>query len=185
MRRVAAKASRKVPRKRSVSLCTLHSAPLCAARRWRLLRRRQRHRRQEPPGVLRPWASELLHLALAVVRPHFFRWDQLPLVCVFLFFPGSIAKGSSSKSGCQLHLPTSHANLSRVTSPANFSCQLVESYFTCQLLMPTCRELLHLPTSHVNFLRVTSPANFSCQLFGCYLILLKAQANLSGVTSLS
>ena len=100
-------------------------------------------------------------------------------------FPGSIAKGSSSKSGCQLHLPTSHANLSRVTSPANFSCQLVESYFTCQLLMPTCRELLHLPTSHVNFLRVTSPANFSCQLFGCYLILLKAQANLSGVTSLS
>ena len=90
-----------------------------------------------------------------------------------IFFPGSIAKGSSSKSGCQLHLPTSHANLSRVTSPANFSCQLVESYFTCQLLMPTCRELLHLPTSHVNFLRVTSPANFSCQLFGCYLILLK------------
>ena len=60
-----------------------------------------------------------------------------------LNFPGSIAKGSSSKSGCQLHLPTSHANLSRVTSPtshanlsrvaspANFSCQLVESYFTC------------------------------------------------------
>ena len=87
-------------------------------------------------------------------------------------FPGSIAKGSSSKSGCQLHLPTSHANLSRVTSPANFSRQLVESYFTCQLLMPTCRELLHLPTSHVNLLRVTSPANFSCQLFGCYLILL-------------
>ena len=57
--------------------------------------------------------------------------------------------------------------------------------FTCQLPMPTCRELLHLPTSHVNFLRVTSPANFSCQLFGCYLIQLKAQANLSGVTSLS
>ena len=105
-------------------------------------------------------------------------------VCSSSVFPGSIAKGSSSKSGCQLHLPTSHANLSRVTSLANFSCQLVESYFTCQLLMPTCRELLHLPTSHVNFLRVTSPANFSCQLFGCYLILLKAQANLSGVTSL-
>ena len=101
------------------------------------------------------------------------------------FFPGSIAKGSSSKSGCQLHLPTSHANLSRVTSPANFSCQLVESYFTCQLLMPTCRELLHLLTSHANLSRVTSPAYFSCQLFGCYLILLKAQANLSGVTSLS
>ena len=100
-------------------------------------------------------------------------------------FPGSIAKGSSSKSGCQLHLPTSHANLSRVTSPANFSCQLVESYFTCQLLMPTCRELLHLLTSHANLSRVTSPAYFSCQLFGCYLILLKAQANLSGVTSLS
>ena len=36
-----------------------------------------------------------------------------------------------------LHLPTSHANLSRVTSPANFSCQLVESYFTCLLLMST------------------------------------------------
>ena len=102
-----------------------------------------------------------------------------------VLFPGSIAKGSSSKSGCQLHLPTSHANLSRGTSPANFSCQLVESYFTCQLRMPTCRELLNLPASHVNFLRVTSPANFSCQLFGCYLILLKAQANLSGVTSLS
>ena len=102
-----------------------------------------------------------------------------------LVFPGSIAKGSSSKSGCQLHLPTSHANLSRVTSPANFSCQLVESYFTCQLLMPTCRELLHLLTSHANLSRVTSPAYFSCQLFGCYLILLKAQANLSGVTSLS
>ena len=72
------------------------------------------------------------------------------------FFPVSIAKGSSSKSGCQLHLPTSHANLSRVTSPANFSCQLVASYFTCQLLMPTCRELLHLPTSHVNFSAVIS-----------------------------
>ena len=84
------------------------------------------------------------------------------------FFPGSIAKGSSSKSGCQLHLPTSHANLSRVTSPANFSCQLVESYFTCQLLMPTCRELLHLPTSHANLSRVTSPAYFSCQLFESY-----------------
>ena len=84
-----------------------------------------------------------------------------------------------------LHLPTSHANLSRVTSPANFSCQLVESYFTCLLLMPTCRELLHLLTSHANLSRVTSPAYFSCQLFGCYLILLKAQANLSGVTSLS
>ena len=109
----------------------------------------------------------------------------IPSAIGYRFFPGSIAKGSSSKSGCQLHLPTSHANLSRVTSPANFSCQLVESYFTCQLLMPTCRELLHLPTSHVNSLRVTSPANFSCQLFGCYLILLKAQANLSGVTSLS
>ena len=103
----------------------------------------------------------------------------------YRLFPGSIAKGSSSKSGCQLHLPTSHANLSRVTSPANFSCQLVESYFTCQLLMPTCRELLHLLTSHANLSRVTSPAYFSCQLFGCYLILLKAQANLSGVTSLS
>ena len=106
--------------------------------------------------------------------------------CLFFqFVPGSIVKGSSSKSGCQLHLPTSHANLSRVTSPANFSCQLVESYFTCQLLMPTCRELLHLLTSHANLSRVTSPAYFSCQLFGCYLILLKAQANLSGVTSLS
>ena len=113
---------------------------------------------------------------------HHVQSKSLTQIC---FFPGSIAKGSSSKSGCQLHLPTSHANLSRVTSPAIFSCQPVESYFTCQLLMPTCRELLHLPTSHVNFLRVTSPANFSCQLFGCYLILLKAQANLSGVTSLS
>ena len=112
-------------------------------------------------------------------------WNKSIFPWFCWFFPGSIAKGSSSKSGCQLHLPTSHANLSRVTSPANFSCQLVESYFTCQLLMPTCRELLHLPTSHVNFLKVTSPANFSCQLFGCYLILLKAQANLSGVTSLS
>ena len=90
-------------------------------------------------------------------------------------FPGSIAKGSSSKSGCQLHLPTSHANLSRVTSPANFSCQLVESYFTCQLLMPTCRELLHLPTSHANLSRVTSRAYFSCQLvesyFTCLLLM--------------
>ena len=95
--------------------------------------------------------------------------------CGSSFFPGSIAKGSSSKSGCQLHLPTSHANLSRVTSPANFSCQLVESYFTCQLLMPTCRELLHLPTSHANLSRVTPPANFSCQLvesyFTCLLLM--------------
>ena len=63
--------------------------------------------------------------------------------CPRLFFPGSIAKGSSSKSGCQLHLPTSHANLSRVTSPAYFSCQLFESYFTCQLLMSTFRLLSH------------------------------------------
>ena len=61
----------------------------------------------------------------------------------YMFFPGSIAKGSSSKSGCQLHLPTSHANLSRVTSPASFSCQLFESYFTCQLLMSTFRLLSH------------------------------------------
>ena len=43
-------------------------------------------------------------------------------------FPGSIAKGSSSKSGCQVHLPTFHANLSRVTSPANFSCQVVGAH---------------------------------------------------------
>ena len=110
----------------------------------------------------------------------------------FCFFPEALRRVLLLKAAanftCQLlmptcrellHMPTSHANLSRVTSPANFSCQLVEGYFTCQLLMPTCRELLHLPTSHVNFLRVTSPANFSCQLFGCYLILLKAQANLS------
>ena len=116
--------------------------------------------------------------------------------CDRFVFPGSIAKGSSSKSGCQLHLPTSHANLSRVTSPANFSCQLVESYFTCQLLMPTCRELLHLPTSHANLSRVTSPANFSCQLvesyFTCQLLmptcrellhLPTSHANLSRVTS--
>ena len=125
-----------------------------------------------------PWLllGNILHFCLLWLR------GKSPLNC---FFPGSIAKGSSSKSGCQLHLPTSHANLSRVTSPANFSCQLVESYFTCQLLMPTCRELLHLLTSHANLSRVTSPAYFSCQLFGCYLILLKAQANLSGVTSLS
>ena len=101
--------------------------------------------------------------------------ETFGLPVVSLFFPGSIAKGSSSKSGCQLHLPTSHANLSRVTSPANFSCQLVESYFTCQLLMPTCRELLHLLTSHANLSRVTSPANFSCQLvesyFTCLLLM--------------
>ena len=133
--------------------------------------------------------------------------------------PGSIAKGSSSKNGCKLHLPTSHANFSRVISPANFSCQLFESYFICQLLMPTFRELLHLPTSRANFSRVTSPANFSCQLFesyftsqllmstfrvlshypkntsqlffstftsrlfGCYLIILKAQASFSFLPS--
>ena len=65
------------------------------------------------------------------------------------FFRGSIAKGSFSKSGCKLHVPTSHANFLR-------------SYFTCHI--PTFRELLHLPTSHANCLRVVSPANFSCQL---------------------
>ena len=120
------------------------------------------------------------------------------VVFLELFFPEALRRVLLLKAAanftCQLlmptcrellHLPTSHANLSRVTSPANFSCQLVESYFTCQLLMPTCRELLHLLTSHANLSRVTSPAYFSCQLFGCYLILLKAQANLSGVTSLS
>ena len=101
-----------------------------------------------------------------------------------IFSPGSIAKGSSSKSGCKLHLPTSHLNLAR-------------SYFTYQLLMRTFRELLHLPTSDANFLRVVSPANFSCnfsivtspanlscQLFVCYLTILKAQANFSFVPSL-
>ena len=82
-----------------------------------------------------------------------------------------------------LHLPTSHANFSRVISSANFSCQLFESYFTCQLLMPTFRELLRLPTSHASFSRVTSPANFSCQLFGCYLMILKTQANFSFLPS--
>ena len=97
------------------------------------------------------------------------------------FFPEALRRVLLLKAAanftCQLlmptcrelfHLPTSHANLSRVTSPANFSCQLVESYFTCQLLMPTCRELLHLPTSHANLSRVTSPADFSCQLFESY-----------------
>ena len=92
------------------------------------------------------------------------------------FLPGSIAKGSSSKSGCKLHLPTSlatfpefenmptsPANLSRVKTPANFLCQLFESYFNCQLPTPTFRELLHLLTSHANFSRATSPANFSCK----------------------
>ena len=87
----------------------------------------------------------------------------------FCFFPEALRRVLLLKAAanftCQLlmptcrellHLPTSHANLSRVTSPANFSCQLVESYFTCQLLMPTCRELLHLPTSHVNFSAVIS-----------------------------
>ena len=146
---------------------------------WGPLKGKTKARRYVPESK-----HQSLHLRLGAPKAEFlsslFFFGVQPMV-----FPGSIAKGSSSKSGCQLHLPTSHANLSRVTSPANFSCQLVESYFTCQLLMPTCRELLHLPTSHVNFLRVTSPANFSCQLFGCYLILLKAQANLSGVTSLS
>ena len=79
----------------------------------------------------------------------------LPAGLFLLFlFPGSIAKGSSSKSGFKLHLPTSDANFSRVTSPANFSCQL-------RLL--TFRELCHLPTSHANFLIVTSShVNFSC-----------------------
>ena len=106
----------------------------------------------------------------------------------FCFFPEALRRVLLLKAAanftCQLlmptcrellHLPTSHANLSRVTSPANFSCQLVESYFTCQLLMPTCRELLHLPTSHANLSRVTSPANFSCQLvesyFTCQLLM--------------
>ena len=79
-------------------------------------------------------------------------------------FPGSIAKGSSSKTGCKLclptfrelfHLPTSRANLSRVISPANFSCQLFDKYFTCQLLMLTFCEFLRL----TSFSRVTSPAS--------------------------
>ena len=61
---------------------------------------------------------------------------------------------------------------------------LAAANFTCKLLMPTFRELCHLQTSHSNFSIVTSPANFSCQLFGCYLIILKAQADFSGVTSL-
>ena len=55
---------------------------------------------------------------------------SLPLITVEVaaleVFLGSIAKGSSSKSGCKLHLPTSHANLPR-------------SHFTCQVLMPTFR----------------------------------------------
>ena len=68
----------------------------------------------------------------------------------FLFFPEALRRVLLLKAAanftCQLlmptcrellHLPTSHANLSRVTSPANFSCQLVESYFTCLLLMST------------------------------------------------
>ena len=63
---------------------------------------------------------------------------------IFQFFPEALRRVLLLKAAanftCQLlmptcrellHLPTSHANLSRVTSPANFSCQLVESYFTC------------------------------------------------------
>ena len=100
-----------------------------------------------------------------------------------IFSPGSIAKGSSSKSGCKLHLPTSHLNLAR-------------SYFTYQLLMRTFRELLHLSTSHANFLRVfslalllmsTSPANFACQLLmpTCQGVISPANfsSNFSRVTS--
>ena len=62
----------------------------------------------------------------------------------YIFFPEALRRVLLLKAAanftCQLlmptcrellHLPTSHANLSRVTSPANFSCQLVESYFTC------------------------------------------------------
>ena len=67
-----------------------------------------------------------------------------------LFFPEALRRVLLLKAAanftCQLlmptcrelpHLPTSHANLSRVTSPANFSRQLVESYFTCLLLTST------------------------------------------------
>ena len=62
----------------------------------------------------------------------------------------------SSKNGCNLHLPSSPANFSRVTSHAIFSCQLFEG-----------------STSPANFSGVTSPANFSCQLFQGYLTIQK------------
>ena len=69
---------------------------------------------------------------------------RILFVCFCVFFPEALRRVLLLKAAanftCQLlmptcrellHLPTSHANLSRVTSPANFSCQLVESYFTC------------------------------------------------------
>ena len=111
--------------------------------------------------------------------------------CEGLFFLKRL-QTSPANFSCQLaedlfDLPTSHANFSRVTSPGNFSCQplrvISPANYLCQLHLPTFRELCHLPTSHANFSIVTSPANFWCQLFGCYLIIRKAQANFSGVTS--
>ena len=112
-----------------------------------------------------------LHLKVAILNPRKVDWTNY-----FLFiFPEALRRVLLLKAAanftCQLlmptcrellHLPTSHANLSRVT-------------FTCQLLMPTCRELLHLPTSHANLSRVTSRAYFSCQLvesyFTCLLLM--------------
>ena len=57
-----------------------------------------------------------------------------------------------------LHLPTSHASFSRVTSPANTSRHFLSfspANFSC-------------PSRPANFSRVMSPANFSCQLFDSY-----------------
>ena len=67
-----------------------------------------------------------------------------------------------------LHLPTSHANVLRITLPTNFSCHLFEGLLILHLPASHAnfRELLHLPTSI--FSRGTSLANFSCQLFEIY-----------------
>ena len=85
-----------------------------------------------PPGVRRTES-----------RPAWNRGAPARILILF-FFPEALRRVLLLKAAanftCQLlmptcrellHLPTSHANLSRVTSPANFSCQLVESYFTC------------------------------------------------------
>ena len=96
-----------------------------------------------------------------------------------------------------LHLPTSHANLSRVTSPANLApCEFVLSPMnplrgSCvskrsrcgAVRIPTFREILYLPTSRGNF----SKNHFTCQLlvppFREVLHLPTSPANFSRVTS--
>ena len=84
-----------------------------------------------PRGGLRPGPQQETHRICRGPRAQFFFPEALRRVLLLKAAANFTCQLLMPTCRELLHLPTSHANLSRVTSPANFSCQLVESYFTC------------------------------------------------------